>query len=223
MKKARTWGVILVIIVIVLFLALKEAIDFSQIDNINYIIETIRGFGMLGPLLFIIVMAIAIVVSPIPSLPLDAAAGVIWGPYLATLYAVIGAEIGAIIAFLIARHLGRSLIEKALHKDINICNHCSDKTLVAIIFIARLFPFFQFDVISYGAGLTNISLKKFAIATFFGMIPMTFIFALTGKSFFTGTFLSTLLALLLIVAMFIVPMLINRYNLFGLKDKISIK
>ncbi len=53
------------------------------------------------------VMATAVVVSPIPSLPLDIAAGSFFGPLLGTLYAATGALAGAVLSFLIARLLGR--------------------------------------------------------------------------------------------------------------------
>ncbi len=109
-----------------------------------------------------------------------------------------------------------------MHRDIHICDKCSDRTIFWVVLISRLFPFFQFDIISYGAGLTNISLKRFAIATFIGMIPMTFLFAYTGRSFIRGTTIGVVLSLVVIGGMFLVPVFINRYNIFGLKEKISI-
>ena len=137
------------------------------------------------------------------------------------MYSVIGAELGAIISFLIARFLGRRVLEKIFHRDITFCDHCSDRSMFLIIFVSRLFPVFHFDVISYGSGLTNISLKRFAIATFFGMIPATFLFAYTGRSILTAKYLSAVLAIVLIVAMFVVPMLIKKYNLFNLRDTLG--
>ena len=131
-------------------------------------------------------MAIAVVISPIPSLPLDLAAGAAFGPYLGTVYAVIGAEIGAIISFLLSRTLGRELLTKFLRTDIVFCEKCSDHHFMLVLVLARLLPIFSFDVISYGAGLTNISLKTFAIATLIGMIPPTFALTYLGNSFLTS-------------------------------------
>jgi membrane protein DedA with SNARE-associated domain len=50
------------------------------------------------------------------------------------------------------------------------------------MFIARFIPIFSFDVVSYGAGLTNISLKSFSLATPFGMAPPTVAFVYLGSS-----------------------------------------
>tara|TARA_Y100000310_G_C20674543_1_gene812189 strand:+ start:740 stop:1420 length:681 start_codon:yes stop_codon:yes gene_type:complete len=215
-------AIVLILIVFLIFSQLKAKVNFDQITDVEYLKNTLSQYENLAPIIFIAIMAIAIIISPIPSLPLDIAAGAIWGPFIGGSLAIIGAEIGAIISFLIARYLGRELVEKLLHKDIHICDNCSEKYIFWVILIARLFPFFQFDIISYGAGLTNISVKKFAVATFIGMIPMTYLFAYTGKAFFSAKLLSTFLSIVIIGGMFIVPMLINRYNIFNLKDKIKL-
>ena len=213
----------ILVVLLVLLLFVSQYVDFSRVMDVEYIETTVAGFGIWGPIAFMLIMAIAIIVSPIPSLPLDAAAGVVWGPFLGTLYAVIGAEVGAIVAFLIARTLGRTVMKKLFSKQITFCDTCTDKVITWIVFFSRLFPFFQFDIISYGAGLTNISLRHFAIATFFGMIPVAFLVAYFGESLFIGKSLSVVLSIVLIAAFFIFPWLIHRYNIFGLKDKIRIE
>jgi uncharacterized membrane protein YdjX (TVP38/TMEM64 family) len=136
--------------------------------------ERIKGWlaqtGGLAPVIYMVVMAAAVVISPIPSLPLNIAAGAFFGPFAGTLYSALGALGGAVLSFMIARLLGRELIERFASGHINFCSACSDKLLTKIVFFSRLLPFFSFDVISYGAGLTKITLKKFALATFFGMV-----------------------------------------------------
>ena len=90
--------------------------------------------------------------------------------------------------------------------------------------IARLFPFFQFDIISYGAGLTNMKLRNFAIASFIGMLPMTYVFASLGESFVVGNGVIGIIATLLIIAgFFVVPILIEKHNFLWLKGKIVLK
>jgi len=216
-------GLVILILVVIVFLLLQNAFDFSMIMDVEYIRDVIRAAGPIGPALFIIVMAVAIVISPIPSLPLDAAAGLVWGPYKATLYAVVGAEIGAVIAFLIARNIGRTAIENLFHKKIKFLNTGSDMILAWIVFVARLFPFFQFDIVSYGAGITKMKMRHFAVATFFGMIPMTFVFAKFGQGIFMGSTSILVFSGVLIILLFAVPYLISKYNIFGLKRFVSIK
>ncbi len=39
------------------------------------------------------------------------------------------------------------------------------------VFLMRLLPAFNFDWVSYAAGLTSMSVRTFAAATFLGMLP----------------------------------------------------
>lgn len=128
----------------------------------NRLIPFLRSLGTLGPVAYMFVMAVAVVISPIPSLPLDAAAGAVYGPFLGTAYSVVGAEAGALISFFIARALGREAIVRLLKRDIEFCDLCAERHLGYVIFVARLLPIFSFDLVSYGAGLTRISTKHFA-------------------------------------------------------------
>ena len=184
--------------------------------------ERINGLlgkaGWLAPLFYMCMMALAVVIAIIPSLPLNVAAGAFFGPLLGTLYSVLGATVGAAAAFLIARYLGREVIERFIQGHINFCSQCSDRLLTKIIFISRLIPFISFDVVSYGAGLTKMSLRAFILASFFGMLPLTFIYNQFGAGLVMNQALAISLGILMVVLMFIVPKLIERYNFFSLQQ-----
>ncbi|GJL65733.1 MAG: hypothetical protein NPIRA05_07040 [Nitrospirales bacterium] len=174
------------------------------------LVEFIQSFGMIAPVVFVSIMALAVVVSPIPSIPLDLAAGVAFGPWLGTLYAVIGAEIGAIISFLIGRKLGRDVIARLLKSDVVFCEKCSDHHLMGFVFLSRLLPIFSFDLVSYGAGLTSMSLKAFALATLVGMIPPTFALVYFGSSALAVDWLVILLGIILVGFFLVLPKLLIR-------------
>ncbi|GJL48899.1 MAG: hypothetical protein NPIRA01_01260 [Nitrospirales bacterium] len=188
---------------------------FHSYDLTKYLqpiklVEFIQSFGMIAPVVFVSIMALAVVVSPIPSIPLDLAAGVAFGPWFGTLYAVIGAEIGAIISFLIGRRLGRDMLARLLKSDVVFCEKCSDHHLMGFVFLSRLLPIFSFDLVSYGAGLTSMSLKAFAIATFLGMVPPTFALVYFGSSTLAVDWLVILLGVLLVGFFLVLPKLIMR-------------
>lgn len=186
------------------------SLDLSEWLNPEQLVEYFNSLGSSGPVVFILIMATAVVVSPIPSLPLDLAAGVAFGPFLGTTYAVIGAEIGAIVSFLIGRALGRDVIARLLRVNVVFCQTCSDHHLMGLIFFARLLPVFSFDLISYGAGLTNMSLRMFAVATFFGMIPPTFALTYLGGSMTAIEWVPLLLGLLCVGLFLFLPKLILK-------------
>jgi uncharacterized membrane protein YdjX (TVP38/TMEM64 family) len=174
--------------------------------------------GSLAPLLYMAVMALAVVIPFIPTLPLDIAAGAFFGPFLGTLYSAVGATAGAAVAFLLARYLGREFIERFLSGHVNFCTQCSDRLLTKVVAISRLLPFVSFKVVSYGAGLTMMSLKAFILATFLGMLPMTFAYNYFGAAILAANRgMVLLLGLLMVSFLFWFPRLVERYDLFSLR------
>jgi len=141
--------------------------------------------GVLGPIVYITVMIIAIVVSPIPSSPLAIFAGTVFGLWWGMLWTMIGAVLGAVIAFYIARILGRPLVLRFVSKkELNAVEQRFPEHHIAWgIFFSRLLPLPFFDAVSYAAGLTRISIKNFFLATAFGLIPLVFIFSYFGNIF----------------------------------------
>jgi uncharacterized membrane protein YdjX (TVP38/TMEM64 family) len=172
----------------------------------------LNGLGPWAPLVLILGMASAVIIPPIPSLPLDLAAGAAYGPFWGTVYVVIGAEIGAIVGFLIARALGRDIVSRVLKTGATFCQKCSDHQLLGLVFFARLIPVFSFDVVSYGSGLTTISLKTFALATLFGMIPPTFAFTYFGSSVASAQWVLIVAGLAMVTLFLVTPKLLLRYR-----------
>lgn len=187
-----------------------QFIDIGKLLDPDRLVNVLKDMGAVAPVFFIGLMILAVVVSPIPSLPLDIAAGIVFGPFWGMVYAVIGAEIGAIISFLIGRALGREVILRLLKINVVFCEKCSDHHLVGLVFLSRLLPIFSFDLVSYGAGMTNMSLKIFALATLFGMIPATFALTYLGGSVTTLQWPVMLSGLLLGGLFLVLPKLILR-------------
>lgn len=188
------------------------SIDFEQYLSPRAIAQWLSDAGPWAPFLLIGSMVFAVIIPPIPSLPLDLAAGAAFGPFSGALYAVIGAEIGAIACFLVARALGRDALSRFLKTENTFCQNCTDHQLMGAMFIARFIPIFSFDVVSYGAGLTNISLKSFALATLFGMAPPTFAFAYLGSSVVTAQWPFVAAGVAMVALFLAMPKLLTRYR-----------
>jgi len=160
--------------------------------------DLVRSAGVLGPATVIALMAVAIVFSPIPSAPLAIAAGAAYGHSWGTVYILVGAEIGALIAFGIARFLGRNVAARLAGRHLSNLGLMTQTNLTIAIFLARLVPFLSFDVISYAAGLTQITVGRFALATLAGMIPASFLLAHLGSLTTTDEGPTTLITLALL-------------------------
>lgn len=187
-------------------------IDFERWLNPAHLAGSLQSLGPWGPLMVIVAMATAVIIPPIPSLPLDLASGAAFGPLLGTTYAVIGAAIGAIVSFLLGRTLGREGISRLFRIDAVFCEGCSDRHVGLVIFLARLIPVFSFDVVSYGAGLTTVSLRTFSLATIAGMIPPTFAFTYLGSSVPSAEWLLIGSAGLLVAFFLFLPVWLKRHR-----------
>ncbi|NKB82039.1 MAG: TVP38/TMEM64 family protein [Nitrospirales bacterium] len=186
--------------------------DIYEVMNPTQLVNYLHSLGGFGPVVFIVMMTTAVIISPIPSLPLDLAAGIAFGPMLGTVYAVIGAEIGAIVSFVIGRVLGREVISRLLGVNVVFCEKCSDHHLIGLVFVSRLLPIFSFDIVSYGAGLTNISLRAFALATLVGMIPPTFALTYLGGSIISMEWPLILSGLAVATLLLLLPKLMITYR-----------
>jgi uncharacterized membrane protein YdjX (TVP38/TMEM64 family) len=167
----------------------------------------IQGLGPWGPAAIIGAMALAIVLNPIPSAPIALAAGAAYGHTWGTLYVVLGAELGAVTAFALARLLGQDLLLRVLGERASLGWLGSQNALTGLVFVSRLLPFVSFDLISYGAGLTPIKPWRFALATFAGILPASFLLAHFGGELAGDNLNRAALALLAVGLLFLFPLL----------------
>ncbi len=179
----------------------------------------LESAGWLAPAIFMAVMALAVVVSPIPSLPLDVLAGTVFGPFWGTLWAALGASLGAVASFAISRLVGRDILARYLKGHINFCRDCSDALLTKVVFLSRLIPFVSFDLVSYGAGLTKMSIGRFAVSTFVGTLPLTAIYVAFGASLTANRWVAVGGGVVMVALFFLLPRWIEKRDLFGLRER----
>ncbi len=214
MKKKTKYisGILLLILAIGLYLYLKKYTPVLDMFSQEKIQSFISGYGAWGPIVFILIEIVAVIFSQLPNIPLTLAAGAIWGPLLGATFAVIGGLIGGCLAFTISRFLGKDIVEKLVGDQYEIIYEIPEKYLTIGIFVTRLVPFLSFDIISYGAGLTDIKFRHFFIATLLGMIPMTLLFAYMGEKIMFGEVWSIVMTGLVVIAMIALPVILKKYD-----------
>lgn len=180
---------LLIVIVAVLLLALARpdllGLEVNLLER-EALRDRIDAAGLFGPVLIVALMTLAIVASPLPSAPIALAAGAAYGHVLGTLLVILGAELGAIAAFLLARGLGRPFVERHAGHRIGAGLLGSQNMLTLLVFGSRLLPFLSFDMVSYAAGLSKLYLWRFALATFAGIVPASFLLAHLGSEAMNG-------------------------------------
>lgn len=205
-------GVFLLIFFMSLYIYMYQAGELNSFYSLKSIQVRLQQIGSWGPIFIIVLMTGAIVMSPIPSAPIAIAAGVAYGHTWGTLYILIGAEIGALIAFSISRLLGYSAMKKRFGNQIKYKFLNSKKHIMFFVFVTRLIPFISFDIVSYAAGLTTISYLQFAIATFAGILPASFLLAHFGGEIASDDSQRIMITVLLLGAITVVTLMIGLIN-----------
>lgn len=208
----------LLIVVLAVLAGIFVYIDKSGLTelilNIDALIAKMRSLGSYGPLIVIALMTIAIVINPLPSAPIALAAGAVYGHTWGTVYIITGAELGALIAFMITRLTGYHLIQKFTNEKWSLGWIGSQNSLTVMVFVSRLLPFLSFDLVSYGAGLTNIAFWRFTLATLLRLIPASFLLAHFGGEMIEADLeqmsIIILFAGLIVVIPLIVKFLLNK-------------
>ncbi len=131
----------------------------------------IAGFGMLAPLVYIALLASTVIFTPLPSVPVNIAGGLAFGVVMGTVYTLIGGMIGATVNFYVARRLGRGFVERRLGaRSMAHVDGIAERMGARLVFLTRLIPLFNFDWVSYAAGLTRLSFRTYVVASLLGML-----------------------------------------------------
>jgi len=141
----------------------------DQLDAVA-LAQWVKSAGMAGPLVFMIIYALAAVFF-LPGSVLTLAGGALFGPVWGTLYNLVGATIGATLAFLVARYLVSDWVEKKTGGRLKQLKNGVEGEGWRFVAFVRLVPLFPFNLLNYALGLTRIKFSHYVIATFVCMAP----------------------------------------------------
>ncbi|HBR67795.1 MAG TPA: hypothetical protein DEA55_00270 [Rhodospirillaceae bacterium] len=187
----------LVLIVLLIGVAWTSGLmDMVNLEAVKaqrgYLLDMVSAHPVLSVAGFTALYAAAVALSlPIATL-LTLLGGFLFGRWLGTAAIVIGATAGATILFLIARSaVGDSLREKAGPLYNKIAANM-EKNATSYMLFMRLVPLFPFFLVNIVPALFNVRLLPYALTTFFGIIPGTFVYANVGRELGTIESLSDL-------------------------------
>lgn len=161
-------------------------------------LDSLRGLVgdsiILGPIIFILIQILQVVIPIIPGGISTAAGVLIFGPYAGFIYNYVGICIGSIIIFLLGRRYGKPFIlsmisDKTFNKYIGWLDNQNrfEKLFALAIFL----PVAPDDALCLMAGLTNISVKKFTWIILLAKPLSIFLYSMAliyGGHFLTGLF-----------------------------------
>ena len=139
-------------------------------QNASVILSGIQNMGMLSPILFII-LYICMTVFFLPTLMLTFAGGALFGPMAGTFFNLIGATGGAIFAFCISRYWLTRQIHTSSENTFNRVIQGIDRYGWYFLALVRALPIIPFNLVNYGMGFTNMSLKTYSVITVLFLAP----------------------------------------------------
>lgn len=144
-------------------------------------LDWISGLGPWGPVAFMAIYTLAVVLL-VPASVFTLGAGFVYGLGWGSLYVMIAANLASTIAFLIARHLARDAVARRLegYSWFRAIDEATAREGWKVVALVRLAPVFPFSIVSYAFGLTRVPFRGYALANL-AMIPGTFMYIYFGS------------------------------------------
>jgi len=187
--KNKNWLkiVVFVLIIAAVFFAVRELGYMKYLRSPQLLKEAIDGLGVWGPIVFMLLW-VASAVFLLPGAALGIVGGILFGPWLGTLYTGLGATLGAVAAFLAGKYVARDMVQGMMENNPKLqkIDKGVKKEGWRFVMLTRLVPVFPYNVQNYVYALTAIKLPVYALTTFVFMLPGVFAFSFAGGAVTAG-------------------------------------
>ena len=160
---------------------LDDYVSFESLrEHRAWLQARVHDYGVLAPVIFMALYAAAIAFSVPGGLVMTITGGFLFGNIVGTAYVVVAATIGATGIFLVARTaLGEPLRARA-GPWLARLEAGFQRNAFNYLLVLRIIPLFPFFIINLVPAFLGVPLATYIVATFFGIIPATFVFSSVG-------------------------------------------
>ncbi len=174
-------GILVLALALFIVLGGGRYLTFAALaENREWLCATVAKTGAKGVLAFILAYAGLVAVSVPGSWLFTLAGGFLFGPWLGTAYALIGATTGATVVFLAAR-AGLAGLAARAGPWVRRFEAGFRRNPLNFLLVLRLIPIVPFWLLNLVAGAIGLPLRVFVIGTLIGMVPVSFIYASLGN------------------------------------------
>jgi uncharacterized membrane protein YdjX (TVP38/TMEM64 family) len=171
-------GILALVLVVVVWLVVTDAPAVRYVVRLysdrHFLKETVRSWGWMGPLVFIGIQALQVIISPIPGEITGPVGGALFGTTWGLIYSTIGLTIGTLACFGLGRAWGEPLVRPWLSEhNWNRMSFILEAEGAILCFILYLIPGFPKDILSYLFGISRMPFWLFAVVSTVGRIPGT--------------------------------------------------
>ena len=185
-NKASGWWRPIILIIIVLAV-LVSAKMFGLAERIGDLRDWLQTLGTLGPLVFVVIYALA-VTAALPGSALTVAAGALFGSLWGVVLVSIASTLGAGLAFLIARYFAREATARWLsnQEKFRKLDALTEEHGAIIVALTRLVPIFPFNPLNFGFGLTKVPFRIYLFWSWLCMLPGTVLYVVGADAITVG-------------------------------------
>ena len=164
----------------------------------------IGGQGIVGPLAFMLLQVIQVVIFVIPGEIVQVAGGYAFGFWLGSLYSLLGITLGSLVNFYAGRLLGRPFVESLFERDKieKVESVTGSGKGVAGFFLLFVIPGIPKDVLCYVAGVSKLGFLAFLGVSMAGRLPGILGSSYIGSAAYSGAYRGAIVVLVIAAALF---------------------
>lgn len=148
--------------------------------NHAHLDEFVHQQGIWAIVAFIAIYALAVSISFPGASLMTIFGGFMFGTLVGGMSVVVGATIGATVIFLVAKYAAGDTLRAKVGSSMARIEAGLTEGELSYMFVLRLVPLFPFWMVNLATGLLGVKTRNYLIATFFGIIPATFVYAAAG-------------------------------------------
>jgi len=181
-KKILLLGVLLAAIICFFVFDLNKFLSFEAIASYRQELMYWYAQHQILTILSFMGIYIAAVAFSLPgAVWLTLAGGFIFGAGFGTLIVVLAATIGAALLFIIARYALSDYFHDKVGPSVQKMEDGFKENAFSYLMVLRLIPLFPFWLVNLVPALLGVPLRTFFVATFLGIVPGSFVFAIVGS------------------------------------------
>ncbi len=192
-----TWAAVVALILFVAWLVVSDSALYREVLRLStdraHLKSTLKRAGVWGPVIFMALQALQVLIAPIPGELTGFLGGFVFGEALGFLYSTLGLTAGSLLAFGIGRWLGAPVVRRL------VAAHVWDRLSFLVkaegallCFVIFLVPGLPKDLACYLFGLSPIPFGVFTLAMTLGRMPGTWALSAQGAKTATGQYVEVI-------------------------------
>ena len=159
----------------------RNVVDAIVNGDTRELRHQLLGLGV-GGVFVLLTVCLSHAIIPFPTEIVSAAAGFVYGFWLAVPILLICWLASALLAYWLAERFGRPLARRLVGtRRLQRAEELMDRGGAATLLALRLIPLIPYNAICYAAGITRVPLVRYSWTTVVGITPLTVLVAYLGS------------------------------------------